>query len=246
MIALQVAVALLLSSFHSHGQFSAALMDRRHWYLVSKLQDSLGLKSAQLEAFLCQDGTFADLQSFADAQTLTLFVWQLPGVVRRDTLMPSDLDSWSPAGSDGASAPISTFACSASPPSKFANKCIYFIWLDQPGFVSAVPSMASVASQLVTPAISSTTALATSLAHAEVFHVDSSHGDLDSSMTEPQFKPDQDFGDAILTGELEPQVGPDMQASFLTTLLPHLAHADWGKASEEDVVAFHAVRPCGA
>jgi hypothetical protein len=215
-------------------------MDRRHWYIVSKLQDSLELKSAQLEAFLCQDGTFANLQSFADGHTRTLFVWQLPGVIRRDTLMPSDLESWSTTSNDGALAPTSTFACSALPPSKFDNKCVYFIWLDRPGLIPDIPSMASMASQVA--AVSSTVALAAALIDAEVFHVDSSHGGLDDSSVEPEAKREQDFGEVILTGELEPQVGPDIQASFLTTLLPHLAHADWGMASEEDVIGFQAVR----
>ncbi|EDQ92908.1 uncharacterized protein MONBRDRAFT_22149 [Monosiga brevicollis MX1] len=87
-----------------------AQMDGRHWWLVSKLQESFGdaLKSAQLETFLCQQDTLecfltfteenneerADLPSGATKHR-TLFVWQEQGPARRSTFRNSDdYSSW--------------------------------------------------------------------------------------------------------------------------------------------------------
>lgn len=221
-------------------------MDRRHWYLVSKLQDSLGLKSAQLEAFLCQEGTFANFQSFVNGETMTLFVWQLAGIERRDTLMPSDFATWDTTASanDGTvpSTSPSTFACDASPPGKFANKCVYLLWTDPRSESQTIAPAASTSSfTSVAPSVSSTFQLAQDLGNDEVFHIDSSMGVPPTANADIPTKSTRAFSDCILTGELEPDLGADLQANFLTTLLPHLSHANWGKASDEDVVAFHGV-----
>lgn len=220
-------------------------MDRRHWHIVSKLQDSLGLKSAQLEAFLCQDGTFANFQSFVNAETTALFVWQVAGIERRDTLMPSELEAWtsvtSADGSSPSSASLSTFACDSTPPGKFANKCVYFIWTEPAAEASTVaPATSSATEVSAASTVSSTVTLAQDLRHEAVYHVVSS-ADAAASTADLPFEATRSFGECIITGELEPDLGADLQASLLTTLLPHLSLANWGQASSDDVVAFHGV-----
>ena len=54
-------------------------MDRRHWWLVSKLQESFGdsLRSAQLETFLCQEGTLPTLLAFTGEKSPpAIYVWR--------------------------------------------------------------------------------------------------------------------------------------------------------------------------
>ena len=52
------------------------------------------------------------------------------------------------------------------------------------------------------------------------------------------------FKNNILSGELEAAVGPELQATFLTTLLPQLSFADWGQASDEEILTFKSVSRC--
>ncbi|EGD79261.1 hypothetical protein PTSG_09985 [Salpingoeca rosetta] len=97
-----------------------AQMDRRHWWLVSKMQESFGdyLRSAVLEQFLSHPDTLPALLRFTAPPSQNpppaLFVWIPANMVTQEGPIMYEGDD-------------QEFSVGHSPPSEFLLKCVYFI-----------------------------------------------------------------------------------------------------------------------
>ena len=264
----------------------AAQMDRRHWWLVSKLQDSFGdaLRSSRLEAFLCQPSTLPLLQAFTESASTggprALFVWNTPR--RHHSNGPSqtpfprrsrsrgkqpDGDNDSTLGrerhgrdshaedeegveeedaeEDGTEDDRELeqiFLCGVTPPTSFAHKCVYFLWMG-PATLGAAEAARSSAS--LAPDVSSKPMLPAPAAGLapEIWNLDAEAPPI--SPTRPAQMEDtspERFSASVVWGEVEPELGAELRVAFLSMLMPRLATEDWGACSEESLLNLKTVR----
>eukprot|EP00049_Salpingoeca_infusionum_P010521 m.181684 g.181684 ORF g.181684 m.181684 type:complete len:5518 (-) comp14663_c1_seq3:1709-18262(-) len=225
-----------------------ARMDSRHWWLVSKLQESFGktLRSAQLERFLCQVETLPALLSFTAKAELypphTLFVWQL-----NESPAGAMATSVSSVPSMAANLGMpQDFAISHDPPSAFVGKCVYFVKatrkdppVDATATTSPSPVPTAPCSPRGSPRGSPRRMSRTSRSQINIPEMqpiteagDSSH-DPEEDSSGDVYASLESFRQNVMWGEVDAHVDRDMLGIYQGVLVPFLSQNAWGDCTAE-------------